>query len=267
MMKLEKGLITQCLLLLTSAASTLTLAQDNDFDGLEDDWEILNGRDPLIADYGIAMGDTWLCIKSDGGVHCNGSAYPSSPVFTVSTGKTEYIYEQSECSHNEPGENDYSHDIKVESGISGNPTALNVSVEYFQVAVVTTGPGGCLLATGSAANTDYFVFSDASVAQVHQTARYDRYNTYNDEEEYIATLCYLDDMGVSCMQWNTYTSSGGFFPSVEFKGEWSPTSLPSGTYFDADRDGIPNHNDQSPFTANSLPLDGVYKGNRAIIKN
>ena len=45
---------TSCLLWLL-AMSGQSLAVDSDNDGLPDDWELENGRDPLVADYMVMV--------------------------------------------------------------------------------------------------------------------------------------------------------------------------------------------------------------------
>ena len=45
-------------------------AVDTDHDGLPDDWEIANGRDPLVADYMGSVGRNHTCGLDDTGVVC-----------------------------------------------------------------------------------------------------------------------------------------------------------------------------------------------------
>ena len=48
-------------------------AVDTDNDGLPDDWEIENDRNPLVADYQVSAGGKYTCALDDSGVHCWGS--------------------------------------------------------------------------------------------------------------------------------------------------------------------------------------------------
>jgi hypothetical protein len=48
--------------------SGLSVAVDTDNDGLPDDWEIANGRDPLVADYMVSVGRGHTCALDDSGV-------------------------------------------------------------------------------------------------------------------------------------------------------------------------------------------------------
>jgi len=43
---------------------------DSDFDGLSDNWEIANGRDPARADYQLSLGHYHSCALDDEGVKC-----------------------------------------------------------------------------------------------------------------------------------------------------------------------------------------------------
>ena len=58
--------------------SGLVLAVDTDRDGLPDDWETANGRDPLVADYVLSAGSQHTCVSDDSSVICWGA--PTAPV-------------------------------------------------------------------------------------------------------------------------------------------------------------------------------------------
>ena len=77
------------------ALSGLSFAVDTDHDGLQDDWELENGRDPLVADYQIEVAGDHTCAKHDNGVSCWGedvygetSAPPLSNPKFIETGDT-----------------------------------------------------------------------------------------------------------------------------------------------------------------------------------
>ena len=52
--------------------ATLPLVNDTDRDGLGDGYEDLSGRNPLLADYGLAAGGLSTCALTDSGVECWG---------------------------------------------------------------------------------------------------------------------------------------------------------------------------------------------------
>jgi len=52
------------------ALSGLSFAVDTDHDGLPDDWEIENGRNPNLADYQVSAGEFHTCAIDDDGVKC-----------------------------------------------------------------------------------------------------------------------------------------------------------------------------------------------------
>ncbi len=54
------------LFLLVLSASALAI--DTDHDGLPDDWETANGRDPSVADYLVSAGGQNTCALDDMGV-------------------------------------------------------------------------------------------------------------------------------------------------------------------------------------------------------
>jgi hypothetical protein len=54
------------------SASSLSFAVDTDGDTLPDDWEIENGRDPLVADYMVSAAYYHTCALDDTGVVCWG---------------------------------------------------------------------------------------------------------------------------------------------------------------------------------------------------
>ena len=57
-------------ILVLSTFSSLAFSVDTDHDGLPDDWEVDNGRDPLIADYQVSAGTFHSCALDDNGVSC-----------------------------------------------------------------------------------------------------------------------------------------------------------------------------------------------------
>ena len=72
-MFLQNRFLKLFLLSLLSVLSLYSFATDTDNDGLPDDWEIENGRDPLVADYQISMGSEHSCALVDTGVECWGT--------------------------------------------------------------------------------------------------------------------------------------------------------------------------------------------------
>jgi hypothetical protein len=59
-----------CVLLLLM--TSVSFAIDTDNDGLPDEWEVENGRDPLVADYQISITDKFACLLADGAITCWG---------------------------------------------------------------------------------------------------------------------------------------------------------------------------------------------------
>jgi hypothetical protein len=72
-MCLQNRFLKLFLLSLLSVLSLYSFATDTDNDGLPDDWEIENGRDPLVADYQVSMGSEHSCALVDSGVECWGT--------------------------------------------------------------------------------------------------------------------------------------------------------------------------------------------------
>ena len=61
--------LSMCLIGMSSAA----FSADTDRDGLPDDWETANGRDPLVADYVLSAGNGRTCVSDDSSVICWGA--------------------------------------------------------------------------------------------------------------------------------------------------------------------------------------------------
>ncbi len=59
-------------ILILSTFSSLAFSVDTDHDGLPDDWETANGRDPLVADYMVSAGYDQNCAIDDKGLVCGG---------------------------------------------------------------------------------------------------------------------------------------------------------------------------------------------------
>jgi len=57
---------------LTFTPATALGAVDSDFDTLPDAWEVLTGRNPLVADYVVSAGQHHTCALDDMGVVCWG---------------------------------------------------------------------------------------------------------------------------------------------------------------------------------------------------
>ena len=55
-------------ILILSTFSSLAFSVDTDHDGLPDDWETANGRDPLVADYMVSAGYDQNCAIDYKGV-------------------------------------------------------------------------------------------------------------------------------------------------------------------------------------------------------
>ena len=81
-------------ILILSTFSSLAFSVDTDHDGLPDDWETANGRDPLVADYMVSAGYDQNCAIDDKGLVCgvysrfgqmNKGSSVSVPVFNSAT--------------------------------------------------------------------------------------------------------------------------------------------------------------------------------------
>jgi hypothetical protein len=66
-MKLKLKLFVYLILI---SVSSFSVAVDTDHDGLPDDWEIENGRNPNLADYQVSAGEFHTCAIDDDGVKC-----------------------------------------------------------------------------------------------------------------------------------------------------------------------------------------------------
>ena len=58
-------LMLSALMLSALMLSAPLFAVDTDHDGLPDDWEIANGRDPLVADYAVSAAAHHACALDD----------------------------------------------------------------------------------------------------------------------------------------------------------------------------------------------------------
>ena len=75
--------------------SGLSFAIDTDRDGMPDNWEIANGRNPLIADYQISVGYKNSCALDDNGVICWGTELASVP--TLDSPSHISVYHEGAC--------------------------------------------------------------------------------------------------------------------------------------------------------------------------
>ena len=80
-MKLKLKLFVYLILI---SVSSFSVAVDTDHDGLPDDWEIENGRNPNLADYQVSAGKFHTCAIDDDGVKCWSKLDPSTQFSIIS---------------------------------------------------------------------------------------------------------------------------------------------------------------------------------------
>ncbi len=87
-MSLMHSILKVIFLLVLLGIGGQSFAIDTDHDGLPDDWELANGRNPLVADYQVMLGHWHTCALDDTGVVCwgyNGYGQTDVPVLSNPT--------------------------------------------------------------------------------------------------------------------------------------------------------------------------------------
>ncbi len=216
--------------------------QDSDSDFLPDNWELLHDRNPHIADYGIAMGHAWICVKSDSGIHCDGENVPGNSVFTESN---LYRATNTFSNQNGPGDTEW---------IDGT---ITISIELRNSSIYLDINGSLTSHSETETLGPYDILGDGLVLSFLsgfpvQAHGYAGNNGSLDDSIDGNKLCYLSGNGVYCYRYKTEniilnTQYSNPVWNISFE---SIDATPNGVFFDSDADGIENAVDNCPLIYN-----------------
>ena len=108
---------------------------DSDFDTLPDGWEVDNGRNPLIADYQIAIQNGHICAKHDEGIVCWGYTqgyYGSTTVPTLLNPKEISVGYQHTCALDDTGAVCWgrNNNLQLNAPVLVNPTEIDLGGNF-----------------------------------------------------------------------------------------------------------------------------------------
>ena len=215
--------------------STPLLAVDTDHDGLPDDWEIANGRDPLVADYMVNAGYGHSCALDDTGVVCWGkNAYGQTTVPSLTNPTQVSAGHGHTCALDDTGVVCWGNSDRGQTTVPAlsNPTQVSASAGYgHSCALDDTG----VVCWGNEA------FGQAAVPTLTNP-------TQVNAGEY--HTCALDDSGVVC--WGNNNDGQTTVPHLMIdpdgdgynnQGGADAFPLDASEWLDTDSDGIGNNSD------------------------
>ncbi len=231
---------------------------DTDNDTLPDGWEVVRGKNPLVADHSISIhethgcavdsegvkcwGDntygqidvpsgivnpgqiitnnTWSCVTDDSGHTCWGTGYPATPYFTVHTSGTGVVENHSvPCWAN--GFND---------GADGYSIAANMSCFVNEFNNVACGIYGAYTIT----RTQIYFCEAPEHYSLTGNGHTFGFQNARQLRQMGSEFCVLNEKGVDCFEYQRIGPIGSYL-------SWNPIplELPEGLlFFDRDNDGV-----------------------------
>ena len=270
--------------------SSLSFAVDTDHDGLPDDWETANGRNPLMADYMVIAGYYHNCALDDTGVVCwgkNDDGQTTVPTLTDPTQVSAAFFNT--CVLDDTGVTCWGNNMDGQTTIPtlANPTQVSAGYRHIcalhDMGVVCWGNNDVSQTTvPTLANP-----SQVSAGAVHSCALDDMgvvcWGNNDLSQTTVPTLtnptqisvgfahtCALDDTGVTCWGNNEHGQRDVSSLVIDPDGDGfsnqdgiDPFPLDATEWLDTDNDGIGDNSDNciSISNVNQLNSDLDATGN------